>query len=648
MTTSNHGEGQDGTKRWDEFVFWARKFHETSDFDNQERDYKLEIGKRLSETRDALLAGNDNWIALLKIAVGPPNNLTQWQDHDTIVKWSQNNPDKASDAFRIIWDPQRPVQARFDEFASAVNAGKRVSIAVSSFLHMAMDLNAFPVYRTTPVETAMKLTGYPLRPESGLMTIGARYEHYLGFLDRVVHESSVRELNLRDRLDAQSVVWTVTKWGAHKEWSADERIAFRQYRGESIPPSPGDGGGFAFPDVSREQILGAMVEFDELERAADDWRSWEDDLRFKWAINEGGKRYPVKHIVSKATRLSTDTFSGGDQANSLVRSRGFHVESLRPGDVQTIDYDPPSFATIVENVAGMGLRISEQTLRRYHLSLETRGFVILAGVSGTGKTWLAEAYARSVGARHLIVPVAPNWTSNEDLLGFFNPFTNHYHHTPFSQFLGEAESAFEAAEAQGQTAQPFHLILDEMNLARVEHYFATFLSGMEVRARNQRATINLGPHEAVALTPNLFVIGTVNVDETTHGFADKVYDRAQLVELEIERTDIETHLNGREYRASLMDVWDAASSVAPFAFRVLDDLAAYVEASLSLGIPWETALDEQLTQKILPKLNGSKPGMEAALIRITEVSAGRFPLTHARAQRMLEGYRQYGFVSYFV
>ena len=100
-----------------------------------------------------------------------------------------------------------------------------------------------------------------------------------------------------------------------------------------------------------------------------------------------------------------------------------------------------TFPAIAEYVAECGMLIDEQTLRRYHLSLGTRGFVILSGVSGTGKTWLAELYAQAVGAECQIVPVAPNWTSNEDLLGYFNPLDNTYHDTPFSLVLRQASSA---------------------------------------------------------------------------------------------------------------------------------------------------------------------------------------------------------------
>ncbi|MDQ3694441.1 MAG: AAA family ATPase [Chloroflexota bacterium] len=310
-------------------------------------------------------------------------------------------------------------------------------------------------------------------------------------------------------------------------------------------------------------------------------------------------------------------------------------------------YSEPSFSEIVALVAGQGLRLDERTLRRYHLALKTRGFVILSGLSGSGKTWLAEVYAGVVGARHAIVPVAPNWTTNEDLLGYQNPLTNLYHDTAFGRFLREAAAAWRRAEAAGQTAQPYHVVLDEMNLASVEYYFAKFLSAMETRARAGSAALEFGPNDTVELTPNLKVIGTVNFDETTRGFANKIYDRAQLVEIEARREDIAAHLAGRPYQVDLLRIWDDLHHVAPFTFRVLDEIAAYVTGGAALGVPWEEALDEQLLHKVLPKINGADPAVGTALATFVGRTAGRFPLSHARATEMLKGFELHGFASYF-
>jgi hypothetical protein len=359
------------------------------------------------------------------------------------------------------------------------------------------------------------------------------------------------------------------------------------------------------------------------------------------------------------SRLLATTRAASDRASTTTQPP---TRSPQPADTPTspepgrseqalptprVSYVEPPLELIEATIRDRGLRIEGRTLRRYHVSLKTRGFVVLAGVSGGGKSWLAQAYADVVGAQSLMVPVAPNWTTNEDLLGYFNPVDGTYCHTPFSRFLIRAADEHEHARASGREPQPFHLILDEMNLARVEHYFATFLSGLESTARHGSSTIALSDELAVALTPNLKIIGTVNVDETTFGFADKVYDRAQLIELEAPREALAAHMDGAPFSDTLLTVWDAVSPVAPFAFRVVDEIATYVDRSGRLGVAWQEALDDQLLQKVLPKIKGTDPKIRSALELLVTATADGFPLSHAKATRMLEAFNVHGLVSYF-
>ena len=244
--------------------------------------------------------------------------------------------------------------------------------------------------------------------------------------------------------------------------------------------------------------------------------------------------------------------------------------------------------------------------------------------------------------------MASNWTTNEDLLGYFNPLNKEYHHTAFSRFLEEAAEEYKQAETEKLTPRPYHLVLDEMNLARVEYYFAKFLSAMEVRMREGVAEIELAPEKQVILPPNLYFIGTVNVDETTHGFADKVYDRAQMIELEVCREDLSQHLGEVAYREILMQIWDKLHVVAPFAFRVIDEIKIYVKEAEALDVEWQEALDEQLLQKILPKLKGADERVGEALKAFVNIAEeNNFPLSHAKASKMLKIFEQHGFTSYF-
>jgi hypothetical protein len=361
----------------------------------------------------------------------------------------------------------------------------------------------------------------------------------------------------------------------------------------------------------------------------------------QWRIQEGGP------FTKNGDVQQGYFFKLSDEFVAKLAQRFPELEMTEISPNRAVTYVEPTFATIAAQISHAGLRLDDQTLRRYHVSLRTRGFVVLSGLSGSGKTWLAQLYAAVVGACCHLVSVAPNWTTNEDLLGYYDPLAKEYRHTPFSQFLEAAAAEWAAAERQKRLAQPFHLILDEMNLARVEYYFAKFLSAMEVRARDGSAVLELDADRATRLTPNLYFVGTVNVDETTHGFADKVYDRAQLIEIPVTRVGIVAHLDGRPYQAALLGVWDAMRPVAPFAYRVLDEIASYVDAADPLGVPWEMALDEQLLQKVLPKIKGTEKAIGPALDTFVGMAEGRWPLSHAKSSEMRDAFINHGFTSYF-
>ncbi|MFA6555025.1 MAG: AAA family ATPase [Candidatus Obscuribacterales bacterium] len=310
-------------------------------------------------------------------------------------------------------------------------------------------------------------------------------------------------------------------------------------------------------------------------------------------------------------------------------------------------YIEPDFESIRAAIDASGAVYSSDLLRRYHLSLKTRRFVILCGGSGSGKTLLTRMYANAVDAQYRLVAVAPNWTTNEDLLGSYNPLSKQYYDTDFSLFLRQASRAYESAIAVGKEPQPFHLVLDEMNLARVEYYFAKFLSGMEVLTSFGHAQVTMFGPDVVDLTPNLFFIGTVNVDETTQGFADKIYDRAQVIEVTHHREEIASRIERPELREVLMAIWDAVADVSPFSIRIIDEVNRYVDEAVRIGMPWEEAVDDQIIQKILPRVKGTDIRLGVMLQRLNDVTTNRFPRSHSKIQQLSYGYQTYGLVSFF-
>ncbi len=304
----------------------------------------------------------------------------------------------------------------------------------------------------------------------------------------------------------------------------------------------------------------------------------------------------------------------------------------------------PSLASISKYIKSQGMRIDERTLRRYHYAMRTRGFVILAGPSGTGKTWLTKLYAEAVGAEYTAAPVAPNWAANEDLLGYFNPIDQKFHASAFLEFIDRAAASWDKHRGG---APEFHLTLDEMNLARIEHYFSLFLSLMEQRHEDASPETELTGGRTVRIPPNLKFAGTVNMDETTHGFADKVFDRAQLIELSIDKAAVKAHLEGKPYASDLLDIWEKTEPSGPFGFRVLDDIAAYIAEAEKDGVDWREALDDQIVSKILPKLRGIEPEAAEALQGVAALTAERFPLASAKCAVMRRRQQATDVVSFF-
>lgn len=184
---------------------------------------------------------------------------------------------------------------------------------------------------------------------------------------------------------------------------------------------------------------------------------------------------------------------------------------------------------------GVELYYSIEDVRRFVAGLAMSKLHILQGISGTGKTSLARAFADSIGAGYELVPAQAGWRDRYDLIGHFNSFTKKYQETPFLKGLYEAQTPLYAG-------RPYIILIDEMNLSRVEHYFADILSLLEVGDTEKLLEIRWTPQgthpqlfsddlKHLTVPENVWFIGTANHDETTVEFADKTYDRSHVMEL---------------------------------------------------------------------------------------------------------------------
>lgn len=283
------------------------------------------------------------------------------------------------------------------------------------------------------------------------------------------------------------------------------------------------------PETTREALLKAMEHFDQELRYTVEWSNWEQNGNYKYAIDYNGL-YPVKKIISLATGVPTSSFSGGDIAHRYLKKREFPIVHLRTNADEFIEDE---MKDLIKVITSFGFIFQPWQIAAYVAALRTKPFIILAGVSGTGKSKLPALVARATGGEVRLLPVRPDWTDSSDVLGYAD-LKGNFRPGPL------LELAREATENQDKH---YVCIIDEMNLSRVEHYFAEVLSCIEDRQQEHQGGYASGPllsqrlREADAtwarqgLPANLALVGTVNMDESTHGFSRKVLDRAFTIEL---------------------------------------------------------------------------------------------------------------------
>lgn len=306
-----------------------------------------------------------------------------------------------------------------------------------------------------------------------------------------------------------------------------------------------------------------------------------------------------------------------------------------------------------------------ETISAFMLALQTRRFVILSGISGTGKTQLARVFA-DFAAKQLrtprnvaIIPVRPDWTDHRGLLGCENVISGKYMATDAVRLMLDASAELQRAAAERRAPAPYFLILDEMNLARVEHYLADVLSAMESRqalSLHEHGEPLQGVPPRLNLPRNLCLIGTVNVDETTYMFSPKVLDRAFVLELShidllsfgarpvtprpddlllrdapfslvaLDRTAaLDWEQFGRMRQGSLRrmvtDLHDLLHEDGRgFGYRVAGELARFVALAEEFGCQSDqeltAALDLAILMKVLPRLHGAQQELERPLCRL--------------------------------
>ncbi|UFJ40743.1 AAA family ATPase [Brevibacillus humidisoli] len=198
----------------------------------------------------------------------------------------------------------------------------------------------------------------------------------------------------------------------------------------------------------------------------------------------------------------------------------------------------------------MGLSYREKDLYNFHTAMKSGYLTILAGMSGTGKSRLVQAYGKALGLDQqlVIIPVSPSWTDDSDLIGYVDTMNMLYR-------PGNTGLINVLHEAQKNSNNLYIVCFDEMNLARVEHYFAKFLSVLEMEPGRRKLKLydentllynSSQVEQEINIGNNVIFVGTVNLDESTYHFSDKVLDRANVIKLEVQDFEALRHVSQKD------------------------------------------------------------------------------------------------------
>lgn len=302
-----------------------------------------------------------------------------------------------------------------------------------------------------------------------------------------------------------------------------------------------------------------------------------------------------------------------------------------------------------ENTKQKGLYYSDSDLVNFHISMKTDGMVILSGLSGTGKSKLVTEYATALKANIRFVPVRPFWADDSDLLGYADTVNNIYR-------PGDSGLIDTLIDAQDNDKSLFIVVFDEMNLARVEHYFSQFLSVLEMDSGDRMLTLYNQQLESrlynsekypsnIRISDNVLFVGTVNTDESTYQFSDKVLDRSNVMTLKMipfgsidetvgspverskrevikasdfqkmKKVNTEAKLTSDEKNmlweihkalnnvdANIGIGWRIVRQIDKYLMNIPDDIDSYTR---------EKAFDMQIIQRVLTKVRGSEDQMRA-------------------------------------
>jgi len=376
--------------------------------------------------------------------------------------------------------------------------------------------------------------------------------------------------------------------------------------------------------------------------------SWDldgENLTIDEYFKSNGLGTPYRYGASSVYKVyNTDKLPSDEELNNDLKNiiNKYKLDLSKSTNNIYSDFKINSFS---DSLSKSNLQLNDTLVKRFVGSLITKPFVILTGLAGSGKTKLAQSFIQWIcesEEQYKIVPVGADWINREPLLGYPNGLNIAEYVTPDNGVLELI------LEATGHQDKPYFLVLDEMNLSHVERYFADFLSIMEssdsiklYTGADRTSTNGLNIPQTIFWPKNLFIIGTVNIDETTYMFSPKVLDRANVIEFRLDENDLSRFLsnpkkldlaqlagNGAGMAASFLAMShendttaneelnntlvlffkELKSIGAEFGYRSAFEIhllyaqLAKIDQDLSLN----EKVDFALMQKLLPKLHGSR------------------------------------------
>lgn len=397
----------------------------------------------------------------------------------------------------------------------------------------------------------------------------------------------------------------------------------------------------------------AMAEIGDLRRKNSEFNAENKSLAHKASIFESAANQYLADL--NRLRAAYERPAEVEARHKEIEIPHFSVDKVVAPAKSAID-EMAWLTGIGDACSDYGLHFNPRILKAFHTSLKTAEWsplTVLAGVSGTGKSELPRLYSHFGGIYYEPLSVQPNWDSQESMLGFFNSIDNKFDAQPMLRFLAQSQKP-SSDEYPGLADAMCLVLLDEMNLAHPELYFAEFLSKLELRRGRKGADVpclpvkigaGLPPYE-LPLGRNVLWAGTMNQDETTKSLSDKVLDRSIIINFprptELKRrlklTPLDDSNRGAALHKQAWLEWVVRNSdftdeeIKPFKEFIEKMNAALAVSGRALGHRvWQsveyymanypdvraapkdsneraramhTAFEDQLVQKVMPKLRG--------------------------------------------